>query len=339
MRFGSAVAWSAPNADAGSFANPDYAALLERDCSILVPENELKWPSVQPTPGAHVFTRFDAILAYAEAHGMAMRGHNLLWHQPRWMPAWLEAHDFGASPKAEAERILTEHVATICRRYGTRIVSYDVVNEAVDPANGRLYETALSRAMGGAEATLDLAFRTARAEAPGAELAYNDYMSWEPGFEAHRAGVLALLRGFRARGVPVDALGIQGHLAVTSAAPVASLVANQTPAWRAFLDEVVGMGYRLVVTEVDVNDDALPAAIPARDQAVADYTRAFLDILFSYPQLRDVLVWGMSDRYSWLQATRRPDSLARRPCPYDAAFQAKPMRAAIDAAFAAAPAR
>jgi endo-1,4-beta-xylanase len=339
MKFGSAVAWSGANADAGSFANPNYAALLERDCSILVAENELKWPSLQPTPAAHDFSRFDAMLAYAEAKGMAMRGHNLLWHQPRWMPAWTESHDYGATPRAEAERILVEHIRTVCRRYGTRIVSYDVVNEAVDPGSGALYETALSRALGGAEATLDLAFRTARVEAPQAELVYNDYMSWEPGFATHRAGVLALLKGFKARGVPVDALGVQGHLAIGSATPVATLVANQTAAWRAFLDEVVALGYRLVITELDVRDDGLPGDIALRDQGVADYARAYLDIMFSYKALRDVLVWGMSDRYSWLQAQRRPDGLARRPCPYDAAFQAKPLRSAIDAAFAAAPPR
>ena len=339
MRFGSAVAWSAANADAGSFANPNYAALLIHDCSILVAENELKWPSIQPTSAPPDFARFDAILAFAEARGMAMRGHNLLWHQRRWMPAWLESYNFGPSPAAEAERILTDHVRTFCRRYGSRIVSYDVVNEAVDPATGGLSATALSQALGGAQATLDLAFRVARAEAPTAQLVYNDYMSWEPGHATHRAGVLDLLRGFKARGVPVDALGIQAHLAIGSATPVATLVANQSPAWKAFVDEVVAMGYALVITELDVRDDGLAADIVARDRAVADYTRAFLDLMFTYPQLRDVLVWGMCDRYSWLQGNRRPDGEARRPCPYDAAFAAKPMHGAINDAFAATVAR
>lgn len=338
IRFGSAVAWSSPGADAGSFANPAYAALLEQDCAILVPENELKWQSIRPSAAAFDFTRFDAILAYAEAKGMAMRGHTLLWHQRRWMPAWAESHDYGTGT-AEAMRVLTEHIQTVCRRYGSRIASYDVVNEAVDPASGNLYETALSQALGGAQATLDLAFRTARAEAPAAQLVYNDYMGWG-GATAHHAGVLALLRGFRARGVPVDALGIQSHIGIYSSTPVATLVANQSPAWRAFLDEVVGMGYGLVVTELDVRDTGLPADIAVRDQAVADYTRGYLDLMLGYPQLRDVLVWGMSDKYSWLQSFEpRADGQPRRPCPYDAMLRPKLMQNAIHAAIAAAAAR
>jgi endo-1,4-beta-xylanase len=336
MRFGSAVAWSAAGADAGSFANSNYAALLEQDCSILVPENELKWQSLQPTNGPHNFARFDAILNYAEAKGMAMRGHTLVWHQSRWMPVWLESYNFGPSPAAEAERILTQHVQTVCRRYGNRIVSYDVVNEAVVPATGLLYETALSKALGGAQKTLDLAFHSARAEAPGAQLVYNDYMSWEPGGERHRSGVLELLKGFKARGVPVDALGIQSHLGIYSSTPVATLVANQTPTWRAFLNEVVAMGYKLVITELDVRDDGLPADVAVRDQAIADYTRAYLDVMFAYPELRDVLVWGMCDKYSWLRSMPRSDGQPRRPCPYDAGFKPKPMHSAIDGAFVGA---
>ncbi|RZL98838.1 MAG: hypothetical protein EOP68_24895, partial [Sphingomonas sp.] len=75
-------------------------------------------------------------------------------------------------------------------------------------------------------------------------------------------------------------------------------------------------------------------------RAVADFTQAYLDVMFSYPAVRDVLLWGLSDRYSWIEGFEpRSDGARRRPCPYDDAFVAKPMRAAIAAAIAAAPAR
>jgi GH35 family endo-1,4-beta-xylanase len=76
-------------------------------------------------------------------------------------------------------------------------------------------------------------------------------MSWEHGFEHHRAGVLRLVEGFRKRGTPVDALGIQSHIKI---GPV------DERAWRQFCDEVVGMGYRLLITEFD-------AAMPPRHRA------------------------------------------------------------------------
>ena len=339
MRFGSACAWSPPGADSGSFANPHYADLLRRDCGMLVAENELKWQHVRPSADRFDFARFDAILDWAEHEHLAMRGHNLLWHRTKWLPPWLNAHDFGARPAAEAERLLTTHIGTVLRRYGTRIASYDVVNETVDEHNGTLEQTVLSRALGSTEAVVDLAFHTARAEAPHAQLVYNDYMSWEPGMEAHCAGVLRLLEGMKKRGTPVDALGVQSHI-ITQGLDTGRSVSAMQGHWRRFLDAVTGMGLSLLITEFDVRDNNLPAAIAPRDQAVADYTRAYLDVMFSYPQLRDVLGWGICDRYNWLEGFEpRPDGAHRRPCPYDDRFAAKPMRAAIAAAFAQASPR
>ncbi|VXD07027.1 Beta-xylanase [Sphingomonas sp. T1] len=339
MRMGSSFAWGAAGADRGSFANPAYADLLKRDCGLLVAENEMKWQALRPSATSFDFTRFDAMMAWADANALPVRGHNLLWHQPKWMPRWEEAHDFGATPARAAENLLVDHITTVCRRYGTRIRSYDVVNEAVDPKDASLYQTALSRALGSPEATLDLAFHTARRVAPHAQLVYNDYMSWEPGNATHRAGVLKLLEGFKARGVPVDALGVQSHL-VTQGIDARATIAGLEGEWRRFLDAVTAMGYGLVITELDVRDNALPADFTVRDQAVADFTRGYLDVMLAYPQLRDVLLWGMTDRYSWIEGFEpRKDKARRRPCPYDAAFKPKPMYTAIAAALAAAPPR
>ena len=164
-------------------------------------------------------------------------------------------------------------------------------------------------------------------------------MSWEPGNANHRAGVLKLLEGFKRRNVPVDALGVQSHI-VTQGIDTRATIAAMEGDWRRFLDTVTAMGYDLVITELDVRDNALPADITVRDQAVADYTRGYLDLMFAYPSVRDVMLWGLTDRYSWIEGFEpRPDKARRRPCPYDDAFAAKPMRAAIAGALAAAPAR
>ena len=340
-RFGSAVAFGTPGADRGSFANPAYAAILERECSLLVPENELKWQSIRRNPGQFDFRMFDAIVAYAAAKSFGVRGHTLFWTPTQWYPEWLKTHDFGAQPATAAAAMLTEHIRTVARRYGTKIYSYDVVNEAVDPPTGKIRDTVVTRAMGG-EAFLDHMFHTARAEAPHAQLVYNDYMSWERGTEdePHIAGVLKLLEGFRKRGTPVDALGIQSHIRILEDKPLAQIVRESEGPWRKFLDAVVAMGYRIEITEFDVNDRKAPDDIAIRDRMVADYTRAYLDVMLSYPQLRDVMAWGMVDRYSWLTGfDPRADKSIKRGTPYDANFRVKPLRDAIAQSFASATTR
>lgn len=334
MRFGTAI-------NARQVGDPRYTAVTLADCSLLVPENELKWYVVRPDPKTFDFRGGDRIADFARKNRLEIRGHTLLWHHVRWFPGWAVTYDYGSRPAVEAERLIVEYVRKMAGRYSDVIKSWDVVNETVDAGTGQPRETPFTKAMGGDRlAPVDLAFRTARDAAPNAELVYNDYMGWEAGNEAHRAGVLRLLEGFRKRGVPVDALGIQSHIGTDNNEPSKGFDTRQEREWRRFLDEVTGMGYRLLITEFDVHDAALPADVRTRDAAVAAYARDYLDVTLSYRQLRDVLAWGLVDKDSWLQGRwKRPDGLPKRPCPYDADYRRKPLHAAMAAAFRAAPAR
>lgn len=333
IRFGSAIGMR-------TFADPRYRALIERECGVIVLENEHKMRAIHPDgPDTFAFADADTLVDYATSHGLMVRGHNLIWHHPDWMPKWSDTLDYGPRPAERAAQILTNHIDTVCHRYGARVFSWDVVNEAVDNKTGLLRETTFSRAMGGPERVLDLAFHTARTAAPHAELVYNDYMNWTS--EAHSAGVLKLLKGFRDRKVPVDTLGLQSHLSAKPDIPRSGFGPDQERVWRGFLDAVTAMGYKLQITEFDVNDTAIPGDFTARDAAVAAMTKAYLDCTLSYRQITDLMVWGMTDHQSWLQnnKTKRADKLPLRCCPYGADYKPHPMREAIAQALAAAPQR
>jgi endo-1,4-beta-xylanase len=100
------------------------------------------------------------------------------------------------------------------------------------------------------------------------------------------------------------------------------------------------MGYKLKITEFDVNDREAPTDVAVRDHLVADYAKAYLELMLSYPQLNDMLCWGMCDRYTWLNGfAPREDGTRQRSTPYDGDFHPKPLRQAIADAFAGAAVR
>jgi len=336
LRFGSALG---AGGQSDEFGDPRYRSILLRECGILVAENEHKWPFLQRGPNdPHDFRRADAMVDFAEKHGLLFRGHTLLWHKPQWLPRWVNEHDFGSQPGKEAERLLVNHINSVCKHYGTRIGAWDVVNETVSEQTGKFRETVFTRHIG--SEVIDLAFHTARAAAPHARLVYNDYMTWEPHSKTHRDGVLRHLEAWLKRGVPVEALGIQGHIGTENSDSSTGFATGREEDWRKFLDEVKGMGLKMLITEFDVHDKGLPADIDKRDRAIADYARAFLDVTLSYAEVEQVLVWGMADHYSWLQDRwPRPDGLPKRPTPYSKDFKAKALRQAIADAFRAAPGR
>jgi endo-1,4-beta-xylanase len=338
--FGSCIGGGAETF-ASSFRDSGVRAIHERECGICVCENETKWVALRPNPKEFTFYLADRIVDWALAHGMKMRGHTLLWQKTQYFPAWLMNYDFGPRPASEAERLLREHITTVCTHFGTRIFTWDVVNETVDENTGEIRQTPFTKYLG--PAAIEICFDAAARAAPHAKLVYNDYMGWAPSSAKHREGVLKLLSNLKAAGAKVDLLGIQSHIGpgrnVESQGSNTFTAADRKD-WKQFLDAAVGMGLHLALTEFDVGERGTPADIGARDAFMAGLTREYLDFMFAYPQVDYLMAWGMMDHYSWLQKTTgRPDGMLKRPCAYDSEYRPKSIRTAIAEALGAAPAR
>ncbi len=179
----------------------------------------------------------------------------------------------------------------------------------------------------------DIAFDACRAADPAALRVLNEFgldyaIPWQ---QRRRDSVLKLLADLLARKVPVDALGIQAHLNAAESAFNEGVLTR-------FLDDVCGLGLRVIVTELDVRDDGLPSAITPRDAAVAAQTSAFLDTVLAHKAVLGVLTWGLSDKGTWLNRTfPRADGLSQRPLPLDDALVRKPMWQAIAQALDSLP--
>ena len=314
---------------AGSYQlnDADFRQALVLEANMLVPEYELKRLIVEPQPGQFDYSGADALMTFAGAHGMKMRGHTLVWYAAN--PPWLEAKVLGAPD----DEILTDYVARLIGRFRGRIHSWDVVNEAVFPDDGRpdgLRNCQWLKRFG--PAYIDLAYRAAKQADPDALLVYNDWgcEGGKPWNDRFRAATLKFLTSTLGRGVPIEALGLQGH--VNAFGP-----GVDQKKLHAFLGEVRAMGLRILVTEHDVDDSGGPSDIAVRDRAVADASARFLDVVLDNDATLAVLTWGLTDRYLKAPGGLRA-ALSRytpRKLPLDANLKRKPMWSAIAKAFGA----
>jgi len=310
----------------------DFRKLLAEQYSIVVPENCLKWNLLRPTADTYNFTDADNLIAFAEAHGMKVRGHNFVWHEalPSWFP--------GTVNKDNAQKFLVDHIRTVGGRYKGKIHSWDVVNEAIWIPDGRpdgLRSSSPWFEMLG-PGYIDLAFRTAREADPKALLTYNDYSIEYDNEEQgkKRTAVLALLRRMKADNVPLDALGIQSHIHAVGKDGFSKGV-------RELLDGAKALGLQVFVTELDVNDDTVPTPDMAeRDKIVAEVYRSYLTTALYGTEVKAVLTWGTSDKNTWLNngtkfRKQHPDRL-QRPLPFDPDYAPAPaffaMRESFDKA-------
>lgn len=334
--FGSCIGDGSAIAKLNSFNDEGVLNIHRRECGIVVPANALKWTAIRPNPQDFNFYDGDKVVAWGEANKMKVRGHNLLWLRPDRNPDWMQTMDFGPRPATGAEKMLRDHITTVCKRYGNRIYTWDVVNEAIDPFTGNVRDMMFTKYLGAA--AVDIAFDAARAALPAdCALVYNDYMGWNDASAKHRDGVLKLLDHMKSQKLKVDYLGVQAHIGAGLIGFVmgdGKFDAGQQAVYKQFLDSAVGMGHRLAITEFDVSEDNTPSDIHARDKVLADLTRRYMDFMLGYKQMDYVMCWGMVDHYSWLQSRNlRPDGMLKRGTPYDPNYQPKLMREAFADAF------
>jgi endo-1,4-beta-xylanase len=174
------------------------------------------------------------------------------------------------------------------------------------------------------------AFHVAHETDPDACLVLNDF-----GYETvnqygdrpadKRRATLQVLDRLLAHGVPVHALGVQAHLLADDFQE-----RFKARAYRRFLEEVADRGLKILVTELDVLDDGLPANPRVRDRRVADVYRGYLDVALDEPAVAAVMTFGLSDRYTWLQEDYpREDGARRRPLLFDQQLRPKPAYYAV----------
>jgi len=307
-----------------------YMAHVPRECGMVVGEASFKWEHLRPGPDKFTFEQPEALMSFASSRHLRVRGHTLVWHESN--PDWLDAE---LSP-ATGERILTTHVRTVVQHFRHRLAHWDVANEVLNPDDNNPFgmrNTPWLKALG--VRYLDIAFEACAAADPSALRVLNEFgvdyaVPWE---EKKRAALLNLLASLKARKVPIQAVGLQAHLD-------ASQVALDQKVLHDFVSAIAAMGLSVIITELDVRDNNLPADIASRDVAVAAHARAYLDAVLACPAVIGVLSWGLSDRRSWLnEKFKRADDLPQRPLPLDAELQRKKLWDAIADSLAAAPKR
>src|SRR5438445_50229 len=113
--------------DPAKFGETAYASTLAREFNMIEPENAMKWGAIRPKQETFNFAPGDQVVAFAKAHHMKVRGHNLLWGD--WNPDWLANGDF--TPE-QLSPILHDHIRRVIKHYAGSVFAWDVVNEAFD---------------------------------------------------------------------------------------------------------------------------------------------------------------------------------------------------------------
>ena len=283
------------------FGDGSFEDLFRREFDSLTPENEMKMSWLQPQRGQWDFEEADQLVAYAQKHGKAVRGHALVFGDAD--PPWTERLLFSS----EAEKALREHINAVVARYKHHVREWDVVNEALDE-RGRYRVNPWTQTLG--PRYVELAFQIAREADPTAKLYYNEFDADVPG--SKRDATAALVRGLKEKGL-IDGVGLQMHRSLADA-PTREKIEDTLRLYES-------MGLEVQITEMDVVAGGETSLIDRLNIQATAYRRA-AEACAAVVACTRFTVWGVADKYSW----RGVDQL---PLLFDANFAAKPAFGAV----------
>ncbi|MFD2796761.1 endo-1,4-beta-xylanase [Promicromonospora vindobonensis] len=262
--FGTAIA-------ANKLSESAYTTIANREFNMITAENEMKLDATEPNQNQFNFTNGDRIVSWARSNGKQVRGHTLAWHSQQ--PGWMQNMSGSALRSA-----MLNHVTQVATHYRGQIHSWDVVNEAFqDGSSGARRDSNLQRT---GNDWIEAAFRAARAADPNAKLCYNDYNT-DDWTHAKTQAVYNLVRDFKARGVPIDCVGLQSHF--NSQSPVPSN-------YQTTLSSFAALGVDVQITELDIEGSG---------SAQADNYRRVVEACLAVSRCTGISVWGVRDTDSW----------------------------------------
>jgi len=310
--------------DTSDISGPHLDLLLKHFNSI-VSGNDMKWSSVENTKGAFNYGNADQEVGTAVCHNLKVRGHNLVWATGGQTPSYA----FGDGTNSPANQAVVtaniqEHIQNEVQHFGNKVYVWDVINEPFDPSQPDcLVHGPFYNVLG--KSYIDIALQAARQYAPvGTQLFINDFNTDEA---PKLACVIKVVQDLKSRGIPIDGIGHETHVAVNF--PSVQAVADAIRAiHKAFPD------LHQQVTEMDVsvynggdntsnfgaNGGTVPPAIIAQQGWLYyNYFKAFRSLRGI---LDGVTFWGMADDNTWLSGF--PISRLNEPLPFNEQLQAKP---------------
>jgi len=277
-----------------------YSSVLDRHFNYLTAEYEMKMATIGASAGTYNFGPGDAIVGYADGHGMRVKGHALLWHGS--VPGWVSA----LAP-ADLRTAVNAYIRAVCEHYRGRVLAWDVVNEAVAD-DGTMRDTVFRQKLG--DGYIAEAFRAARQADPGALLFYNDYGGEGLGTKSNR--IYDLVRSLVADGVPIDGVGLQMHVTATSPPSASSVASNMA--------RLAALGLLVNISEMDVRIRDVPGTTASRLEAQRSVYRSLVGVCVAEPRCHAITFWGFTDAHSWIDQQFGADD----PLLFDEQYAAKP---------------
>lgn len=289
--------------------DPVYPELAASQFGFAVIDGEAHWRTTRPSEGTFDFKEPDEVVEYAEKHAMPVQAHHLIWGEEQWLPKWLRN---GSYTPEQLRQFQKDYIFKTVSHYKGRVIEWSVVNENFSRAKNyyNLKDWWADR-IGMTEQDLDNYFRWARQADPNAKLLLNDFSN-EVQNEISDAQY-KYIKAAKARGVPIDGLGMQFHINAANPPSKAAVIKN--------MQRFQAIGVPVYITEFDVNVNKLEGTKEAKRQIEAKVTKDMAEACRESGACPSFAAFGVTEKNDVLKSVGHTDSHSFM---FDSRFRPKP---------------
>jgi endo-1,4-beta-xylanase len=289
-----------------------YADILTSQFGLALVDNVGNWhftdADLRPSPTTYNFSHIDQVVSFAQEHNMKIQFHHFLWGEEKWLPDWLKNGNYN---KQQLLNIIHDHIKTVGGHYQGKIGEWTVVNEAFtrNMHTFGLHDWWADHI--GDTSYIDQAFVWARQADPNAKLILNDFDNESQNNVSD--AMYAYIKSAKARGIPIDAIGMQMHIDGSHPPAKDAVVANM----KRFGD----LGVKVYVTEFDVNMHDVKASNAAKEQAEANIYYDMARACIESKVCPSFSILGITDKETWYNYLGLSGAM---PLPFDEHYKPKP---------------
>lgn len=307
------------NIQLGNFAMPKlynekpYHDILTQQFNVALVDNQPNWhftdTDLRPGPNKFNFSRVDQVVNFAQKNNMHIQMHHYIWGEEKWLPDWLKNGNYN---KQQLLDLMHNHIATMGGRYKGKVGEWSVVNEAFTRGQHMygLHDWWADHI--GDQSYIDQAFIWAHQADPNSKLILNDFQN--EGKNDVSDAMYDYIKGAKARGVPIDGIGMQMHIDGTHPPTKDEVVANM---WR-----FGQLGVKVYVTELDVNMNDVKADDESRDKIQSGIYYEMMRACIESKVCPSFSLLGITDKETWYNYM--PGTPDARPLMFDKEYKPKP---------------
>lgn len=289
-----------------------YAAILTSQFNLALADNTPNWyftdGGLRPTRDSYDFKHMDEVINFAQSNNMNIQAHHYVWGEEKWLPDWLKNGNY---TKNQLYKLMHDHIQTVGSRYSGRIQEWTVVNEAFNRGQHvyGLHDWWADHT--GSKEYIDQAFIWARKADPHSKLILNDFNNETVNDISNE--MFVYIKGAKARGIPIDGIGMQMHIDGTHPPVKDEVVSN--------MKRFGELGVAIYVTELDVNMSGVKAVPANKDKIQADIYREMARACIESKVCHSFSILGVTDKETWYNYMNIADP---RPLPFDDLYRPKP---------------